>query len=80
VDRASLREGGVVRVWIAAALVDETETLHEPDLPSCCQRSAHDAEDAFECPSCGATWREPEPAFSEEDAFMDGSRERRGAA
>ena len=76
-DRTSLREGGVVRVWIAAL---GEETLHEADLPSCCQRSARGVEDAFECPSCGAVWQEPEPVFSEEDAFMDGPRERRGAA
>jgi len=77
VDRASLREGRVVRLWIAAL---GEESLYEVDLPACCQRSAHRAEDSFECPSCGAMWQEPQPVFSDEDAFMDGSQERKGAA
>jgi tRNA(Ile2) C34 agmatinyltransferase TiaS len=77
VDRASLREGRVVRLWIAA-LGDET--LYETDLPSCCQRSARSAEDSFECPSCGAMWQQPQPVWAEEDAFAESSRERKGAA
>ena len=73
-----------MRTWISA-LGDEGlhETLYEADLPFCCQRKAHGAEDSFECPSCGAMWQEPQPMWSEEDAFVDGSRqsrERKGAA
>ena len=76
-DRASLREGRVVRLWIAT-LGDET--LYEADLPGCCQRSAHGADGSFECPSCGAVWDEPQPMWAEEDAFTEGPRERKGAA
>lgn len=79
-DRPPLREGRLVRLWIAS-LGDET--LYETDLPACCERTAHGAEDTFECPSCGAVWQEPQPGWNEEDAFMDRSserRERKGAA
>jgi hypothetical protein len=70
-----------VRTWISS-LGDEGlhETLYEVDLPACCRRSARGADGSFECPSCGAMWQEPQPAWAEEDAFTDGSRERRGAA
>ena len=80
-DRAPLREGRVVRLWISS-LGDEGfhETLYEADLPGCCQRSAHGAEGSFECPSCGAAWDEPQPVWTEEDAFVERPRERKGAA
>jgi hypothetical protein len=76
VDQPPLREGRVVRTWIAPL---GEEVLHEVDLPACCQRSARSSGDSFECPSCGAMWQVPLPVEPEEDAF--GVREeRRGAA
>jgi hypothetical protein len=78
VDRASLREGRVVRrtAWIAAL---GEEVVYEEDLPACCRRSALHYEDSFECPACGAMWREPLPVQPEGDAFAQ-PEERRGAA
>jgi hypothetical protein len=76
VDQPPLREGRVVRTWIAPL---GEEVFHEVDLPACCQRSARSSGDSFECPSCGAVWQAPLPVEPEEDAF--GVREeRRGAA
>ena len=77
-DRASLREGCVVRgsAWIAAL---GEEVVYEADLPACCRRSAIHHDESFECPVCGAMWREPLPLQPEEDAFAQGE-ERRGAA
>ena len=75
-DRASLREGRVVRgnAWIAAL---GEEVVYEEDLPACCRRSVQ--EGSFECPGCGAMWQEPLPLQPEEDAFTE-REERRGAA
>ena len=77
-DRASLREGRVVggSAWIAGL---GEEVLYEEDLPACCRRSALHYDDSFECPVCGAMWREPLPLQPEEDAFAQ-REERRGAA
>jgi hypothetical protein len=77
-DRASLGEGRVVRgsVWVAAL---GQEVLYQEDLPACCRRSALHYEDSFECPVCGAMWKEPLPLQPEEDAFAQRD-ERRGAA
>ena len=77
-DRASLWKGCVVggSVWIAAL---GEEVLYEEDLPACCQRTAHDQVRSFECPVCGAMWREAIPVEPEEDAFSQ-REERRGAA
>ena len=77
-DRASLRKGRVVSesVWIAAL---GEEVLYEEDLPACCQRTAHGQDRSFECPGCGAMWREAIPVEPEEDAFTQ-REERRGAA
>jgi hypothetical protein len=55
------------------------EVLYEEDLPACCQRTAHDQVRSFECPGCGAMWREAIPVEPEEDAFSQ-REERRGAA
>ena len=74
-DRASLREGRVMReprIWMAAL---GGESVYEADLPPCCQRSAREAEDYFECYSCGAMWQQPMPVEPEGDAFSAG-RER----
>jgi hypothetical protein len=78
VDRASLREGCVVRgsAWIAAL---GEEVVYVEDLPACCRRSAVHFDESFECPVCGAMWREPLPLQPEEDAFAQ-REERRGAA
>jgi hypothetical protein len=78
VDRASLREGRVVggSAWIA---VLGEEVVYEEDLPACCRRGALRYDDSFECPVCGAMWREPLPVQPEEDAFAQ-REERRGAA
>jgi hypothetical protein len=78
VDRASLREGRVVggSAWIAAL---GEEVVCEEDLPACCRRSAVHYENSFECPVCGAMWREPLPVQPEEDAFAQ-REERKGAA
>jgi hypothetical protein len=78
VDRASLGEGRVVRgsTWIAALGED---VVYEEDLPACCRRSARHYEQSFECPVCGAMWREPLPLQAEEDAFSQ-REERKGAA
>ena len=77
-DRASLREGRVVggSAWIAAL---GEEVGYEEDLPACCRRSALHYGGSFECPVCGAMWREPLPMQPEEDAFAQ-REERRGAA
>ncbi len=77
-DRTSLREGRVVRLWIAAL---GEETLYEADLPACCQRTAGNTGESFECPSCGATWQAPLPVEPEQDAFMQRNVDReKGAA
>ena len=57
-DRASLWEGRVVggSAWIAAL---GEEVVYEEDLPACCRRSALHYDESFECPVCGAMWREP---------------------
>ncbi len=77
-DRASLGEGCVVRgsAWIAAL---GEEVVYEEDLPACCRRSAIHYDESFECPACGAMWREPLPLQPEQDAFVQ-REERRGAA
>ena len=67
------------RTWIAA--LGEEVVLYEVDLPACCQRSARGADEAFECPSCGAVWQVPLPVEPEADAFMQSeAEERKGAA
>jgi hypothetical protein len=78
VDRTSLRKGRVVRgsAWIAAL---GEEVVYEEDLPACCRRSSLHYAESFECPVCGAMWREPMPVQPEEDAFTQ-REERRGAA
>ncbi|MBA3702164.1 MAG: hypothetical protein H0W79_04955 [Rubrobacteraceae bacterium] len=77
-DRASLGEGCVVRgsAWIAAL---GEEVVYEEDLPACCRRSALHYDESFECPACGAMWREPLPLQPEQDGFAQ-REERRGAA
>ena len=78
-DQPSLREGRVVRTWIAA--LGEEVVLYEADLPACCQRSAGGSDDSFECTSCGAVWQAPLPVEAEEDAFgQRDTEERKGAA
>jgi hypothetical protein len=64
--------------WIAAL---GEEVVYEEDLPACCRRSALHYDESFECPVCGAMWREPLPLQPEpeEDAFTE-REERRGAA
>jgi DNA-binding helix-hairpin-helix protein with protein kinase domain len=77
VDQPPLREGCVVRTWIAAL---GEEVLYEVDLPACCRRSARsNSGDSFECPSCGAVWQTPLPVEPEGCAFSD-LEERKGAA
>jgi DNA-binding helix-hairpin-helix protein with protein kinase domain len=79
VDQPPLREGRVVRTWIAA--LGEEVVLYEVDLPACCRRSAVGSGDTFECPSCGAVWQAPLPVEAEEDAFgQRDTEERKGAA
>jgi len=79
VDQPPLREGRVVRTWIAA--LGEEVVLYEVDLPACCQRSARGSEDTFECASCGAVWQAPLRVEAEEDAFgRRDTEERKGAA
>jgi hypothetical protein len=78
VDRASLREGGVVRLWVSEL---GEEVIYEQDLPACCNRDAHNSEDDFECFSCGARWQAAVPVEPEECAFIERAiRERKGAA
>jgi hypothetical protein len=82
VDQPPLREGRVVRTWIAAL---GEEVLHEADLPTCCRRSARSARGSsggsFECPSCGAMWQVPLPTEPDECAFgRSEPEERKGAA
>jgi DNA-binding helix-hairpin-helix protein with protein kinase domain len=79
VDQPPLREGRVVRTWIAA--LGEEVVLYEVDLPACCRRSAVGSGHSFECPSCGAVWQAPPPVEAEEDAFgQRDTEERKGAA
>jgi hypothetical protein len=79
VDQPTLREGCLVRTWMAA--LGEEVILYEADLPACCQRSARGSDDSFECPSCGALWQAPLPVKPEEDAFRRREmEERKGAA
>lgn len=77
-DRASFGEGRVVgeSAWIAAL---GKEVVYEEDLPACCRRGAANHDGSFECPVCGAMWREPLPLQPEKDAFAQ-REERRGAA
>ncbi len=78
-DQPALREGRLVRTWIAA--LGEEVVLYEADLPACCQRSARASDDSFECSSCGALWQAPLPVEPEEDAFgRREAEERKGAA
>lgn len=57
------------------------EVFHTEDVPGCCQRAAWEAEESFECFSCGARWRAVVQAEPEECAFMERNvQERRGAA
>ena len=78
-DQPPLREGRVVRTWIAA--LGEDVVLYEVDLPACCRRSAVGSGHSFECPSCGAVWQAPPPVEAEEDAFgQRDTEERKGAA
>ena len=78
-DQPPLREGRVVRTWIAA--LGEEVVLYEVDLPACCRRSAVGSGHSFECPSCGAVWQAPPPVEAEEDAFgQRDTEERKGAA
>jgi hypothetical protein len=79
VDQPPLREGRVVRTWIAA--LGEDVVLYEVDLPACCRRSAVGSGYSFECPSCGAVWQAPIPVEADEDAFGQRDKEeRKGAA
>jgi hypothetical protein len=79
VDQPALREGRLVRTWVAA--LGEEVVLYEADLPACCQRSARASGDSFECSSCGALWQAPFPVEPEEDAFgRREAEERKGAA
>ena len=78
-DQPPLREGRVVRPWIAA--LGEEVVLYEVDLPACCRRSAVGSGHSFECPSCGAVWQAPIPVEADEDAFgQRDTEERKGAA
>ena len=78
-DQPPLREGRVVRTWIAA--LGEDVVLYEVDLPACCRRSAVGSGHSFECPSCGAVWQAPIPVEAAEDAFgQRDTEERKGAA
>jgi len=63
--------------WIAAL---GEEVVYEADLPACCARTARAVDGSFECPDCGAMWREPLPVEPEHDAFARGRDEHRGAA
>ncbi len=79
-DRAPLREGGIVRKLWASAL-EGGEVMYGVDLPSCCQREARSSDDGFECVSCGAVWQSVEAEESEECAFaVSEERDHRGAA
>lgn len=77
-DRAALREGGVVRLWVSEL---GEEVIYEQDLPACCHRDAHGSEERFECIACGARWQVAVPVETEECAFMErATQERKGAA
>ena len=77
-DRASLREGGVVRLWVSEL---GEEVIYEQDLPACCRRDAAAPSDGFECFVCGARWQTVAPPETEECAFMERNvQERKGAA
>ncbi|MGB3634712.1 MAG: hypothetical protein WA982_11780 [Rubrobacteraceae bacterium] len=77
-DRASLREGGVVRLWVSEL---GEEVIYEQDLPACCRRDSRGSEEAFECFVCGARWQAVVPVETEECAFMErAAQERKGAA
>lgn len=84
-DRASLREGGVVseetvKLWASA--LDGGEVMYGEDLPSCCRSEARAASDGFECFSCGAVWQAVEVSGDEGCAFMvaEEKEDHRGAA
>lgn len=52
----------VWRVTPGAVAGHAYRVLYEDQLPACCERTAHDAGDRFECLSCGAQWtREEQP-------------------
>lgn len=78
-DRAALREGGVVRPWVSEL---GEEVIYEQDLPACCHRDARGTEGEFECLACGARWQAAVlPVETEECAFMErATQERKGAA
>ncbi len=77
-DRAALREGGVVGLWVSEL---GGEVFHEEDVPGCCRRTAREAGDSFECFSCGARWQAAAPLEPEDCAFMERNvEERKGAA
>ena len=78
-DRAPLREGGVVRLWVSE--IGE-EVIYEQDLPTCCRSDARGVEGGFECLACGARWQASSmPVEPEECAFMEcATQERKGAA
>ena len=78
-DQPSLRQGRLVRAWVAAL---GGEVLYAEDLPACCHRSSRDVDGLFECPSCGGVWQAAEPVEPVSDAFMEFGQdeERKGAA
>lgn len=80
-DRAPLREGGVVKLWMPAL---GGEAFHEQDMPDCCKRDARNPGDFFECFSCGAVWQAAPAAASEKCDFARfagrTTEERKGAA
>ena len=77
-DRAPLREGGVVRLWVSEL---GEEVVYEQDMPGCCRRDARGVEDRFECLACGASWQAALPPEPEECAFVERTeQERKGAA
>ena len=80
-DRASLRKGGVVKLWMPAL---GGEAFYEEDMPGCCKRDARGTADLFECFSCGAVWQAAPAAETEECDFARfvgrPDEERKGAA
>ncbi len=57
------------------------EVFYEQDMPGCCRRVARNAEDSFECLSCGAAWQAASTVEPEECAFAERpAEERKGAA
>ena len=72
-DRASLREGGVVKLWMSAL---GGEAFYEQDIPDCCKRDARNSGAFFECFSCGAVWQVAPAAEPEECDFAERPAER----